>query len=227
MGQAWLVLAASVVINCLIKGSLKSLGVVLEELNRHGIDPSQSAWIPAIAYTLFACLSTPVARLPAIFAPRYVVVLGGIMASMGQCSVSPISLFKFTSQGFLLAASSSSLPLLYLGLGGALGTGGCLASITGVLEINKRFTGTRRGMAHGWSLAGNTLGGLLLPGSMALLFENWGRSGALAIHSAILLNTLPAALFYSGQVVKVEDRGEGRPEGGEGKVLSFLWFCIF
>ena len=142
-------------------------------------------------------------------------------------SVLLISLFKFTSQGFLLAASSSSLPLLYLGLGGALGTGGCLASITGVLEINKRFTGTRRGMAHGWSLAGNTLGGLLLPGSMALLFENWGRSGALAIHSAILLNTLPAALFYSGQVVKVEDRGEGRPEGGEGKVLSFLWFCIF
>ena len=85
MGQEWLVLAASVVINCLIKGSLKSLGVVLEELNRHGIDPSQSAWIPAIAYTLFACLSTPVARLPAIFPPRYVVVLGGIMASMGQC----------------------------------------------------------------------------------------------------------------------------------------------
>ena len=62
---------------------------------------------------------------------------------------------------------------------------------------------------------------------MALLFENWGRSGALAIHSAILLNTLPAALFYSGQVVKVEDRGEGRPEGGEGKVSSFLWFYIF
>ena len=85
MGQEWLVLGASVLINCLIKGSLKSLGVVLEELNRHGIDPSQSAWIPAIAYTLFACLSTPVARLPRIFPPRWVVVLGGLMASMGQC----------------------------------------------------------------------------------------------------------------------------------------------
>ena len=137
---------------------------------------------------------------------------------------------QITSKGFLLAASSSSLPLLYLGLGGALGTGGCLASITGVLEINKRFTGTRRGLAHGWSLAGNTLGGLLLPGSMALLFEHWGRAGALAIHSAILLNTLPAALFYSGQVVKVEEREEGGSGGRkEGKVWSNprFWFCIF
>ena len=44
-----------------------------------------------------------------------------------------------------------------------MGSGGCLATIIGVLEINKRFTGKRRGLAHGWSLAGNTLGGLLLP----------------------------------------------------------------
>ena len=85
MGQEWVVLGASVVINCLIKGSLKSLGVVLEELNRHGIEPSQSAWIPAIAYTLFACLSTPVAHLPRILPPRWVVVVGGLMASMGEC----------------------------------------------------------------------------------------------------------------------------------------------
>ena len=141
-----------------------------------------------------------------------------------------LKLTQITSKGFLLAASSSSLPLLYLGLGGALGTGGCLASITGVLEINRRFTGSRRGLAHGWSLAGSTLGGLLLPGGMALLFDHWGRSGGLAIHAAVLLNTLPPALFYSGQVVKVEARDEG---GGGGrkqeKVWSNprFWFCIF
>ena len=236
MGKEWVVLAASVVINCLLKGSLKSLGVVLEELNRHGIDPSQSSWIPAIAYTLFACLSAPVARLPRFFPPRWVALLGGLMASIGMCPSSmipshPQTFSKYILKGFLLAASSS-LPLLYLGLGGALGTGGCLAHITGVLEINKRFTGTRRGLAHGWSLAGNTLGGFLLPAGMALLFEHWGQAGALAIHSAILLNTLPPALFYSGQVVRVEEREEGREgDGGrrQDKVWSNprFWFCIF
>ena len=90
MGQEWVVLGASVVINCLLKGSLKSLGVVLEELNRHGIDPSQSSWIPAIAYTLFACLSAPVARLPRFFPPRWVALLGGLMASIGMCPSSMI-----------------------------------------------------------------------------------------------------------------------------------------
>jgi len=214
MGREWFVLAASVVINCLMKGSLKSLGVVLEQLNRQGIDPSKSSWIPAIGYTLFACLSTPVARLPSILAPRWIAALGGAIASIG----------------FLLAAVTSSLPLLYLGLGGALGSGGCLATIIGVLEINKRFTGKRRGLAHGWSLAGNTLGGLLLPGSLALLFDQWGRAGALAIHSAVLLNIVPATLFYSSHVVTVEEREEERTERtNQGKVWSNprFWFCIF
>ena len=101
MGQEWVVLGASVLINCLLKGSLKSLGVVLEELNRHGIDPSKSAWIPAIAYTLFACLSAPVARLPRILPPRWIAVLGGVMASMGMCvSIPSSNLFKLYPKVF-------------------------------------------------------------------------------------------------------------------------------
>ena len=111
-----------------------------------------------------------------------------------------------------------------------MGSGGCLATIIGVLEINKRFTGKRRGLAHGWSLAGNTLGGLLLPGSLALLFDQWGRAGALAIHSAVLLNIVPATLFYSSHVVTVGEREEERTERtNQGKVWSNprFWFCIF
>ena len=108
MGQEWVVLGASVVINCLLKGSLKSLGVVLEELNRHGIDPSKSAWIPAIAYTLFACLSAPVARLPRFFPPRWIALLGGLMASIGMCpsSIPSSNFFK------LHPKVSFSLPVL-------------------------------------------------------------------------------------------------------------------
>ena len=111
-----------------------------------------------------------------------------------------------------------------------MGSGGCLATIIGVLEINKRFTGKRRGLAHGWSLAGNTLGGLLLPGTLALLFHHWGRAGALAIHSAVLLNIVPAALFYSSHVVTAEEREEEKSERtNHGKVWSNprFWFCIF
>ena len=58
---AYKVLLATVLINCLVKGTLKSLGVIMLELDSLGVDTTSAAWIPAIAYTLFAVLSTPVA----------------------------------------------------------------------------------------------------------------------------------------------------------------------
>ncbi len=59
---AYKVLLATVLINCLVKGTLKSLGVIMLELDSLGVDTTTSAWIPAIAFTLFAVLSTPVAK---------------------------------------------------------------------------------------------------------------------------------------------------------------------
>ena len=58
---AYKVLLSTVLINCLVKGTLKSLGVIMLELDSLGVDTPSAAWIPAIAYTLFAVLSTPVA----------------------------------------------------------------------------------------------------------------------------------------------------------------------
>ena len=59
---AYKVLLATVLINCLVKGTLKSLGVIMLELDSLGVDTTTSAWIPALAFTLFAVLSTPVAK---------------------------------------------------------------------------------------------------------------------------------------------------------------------
>ena len=59
---AYKVLLATVLINCLVKGTLKSLGVIMLELDSLEVDTTTSAWIPALAFTLFAVLSTPVAK---------------------------------------------------------------------------------------------------------------------------------------------------------------------
>ena len=59
---AYKVLVATVIINCLVKGTLKSLGVLMLELSSLGVSTQTAAWIPAIAYTLFAVMSTPVAK---------------------------------------------------------------------------------------------------------------------------------------------------------------------
>ena len=82
------------------------------------------------------------------------------------------------------------LPNLYIGLGVFLGTGGCLCAISGVLEINKRFTGSSRGLAHGFSLAGNTVGGLVLPALIAVMMDRYGYTGALLLLSAVILNII-------------------------------------
>jgi len=58
----WKVLLATVVTNSLVKGTLKSLGVLMLELGSRGVNTASASWVPAIAYTLFAVLSSPVAK---------------------------------------------------------------------------------------------------------------------------------------------------------------------
>ena len=122
------------------------------------------------------------------------------------------------------------LPNLYLGLGVLLGTGGCLCAISGVLEINRRFSGSSRGLAHGLSLAGNTVGGLVLPPLIALMMDRYGYTGALLILSALILHILPASLFYTNTKLKPLASDEQNPTNSRGKQVfrnSRLWFCIF
>ena len=59
----------------------------------------------------------------------------------------------------------------------------------------RKFKTKNLGLAHGLSLAGNTLGGLLVPVVFAYLVDSWGYSGSLLISAAILLHTVPASLL--------------------------------
>ena len=131
----------------------------------------------------------------------------------------------------------SAWPLLhnlYIGLGFLLGTGGCVCAITGVLQINRQFTGSNRGLAHGFSLAGNTLGGLLLPGLIAVLTHSYSYSGAMVILAALILNIVPVSLVFSSRVVRTnpdtETSDNNNTEDQATKSIyrnPRLWFCIF
>ena len=120
---------------------------------------------------------------------------------------------------------------LYLGLGLCLGTGGCLCAITGVLQINKLFSGSGRGMAHGFSLAGNTVGGLVLPGLIAITVDKYGYTGAMMILSALVLNIVPASLVYSSDknIPPMSNNSDSSNNNCRKNIYSNprLWFCIF
>ena len=121
---------------------------------------------------------------------------------------------------------------LYIGLGVFLGTGGCICAISGVLEINKRVSQSNRGLAHGFSLAGNTVGGLLLPTLIAVMVDSYGYTGALILLSAVVLHIIPASLFFSNTKIQppVKD-SQADTDSDEKKTQVFrnprLWFCFF
>ena len=52
------------------------------ELQELGIDPQLAAWIPAIAYTAFAILSTPMAWFRDVTSSRLLSLLGGLLVSL-------------------------------------------------------------------------------------------------------------------------------------------------
>ena len=125
---------------------------------------------------------------------------------------------------------------LYIGLGVFLGTGGCICAISGVLEINKRVSQSNRGLAHGFSLAGNTVGGLLLPTLIAVMVDSYGYTGALILLSAIVLHIIPASLFFSNTKIKPpvensktdsEDSNEKKKKKNQVFRNPRLWFCFF
>lgn len=56
-GWGWLVLLASVMVNLLIPGTVKSFGVLFVEfLEVFDASPAAAAWIPALCYFLYSSL---------------------------------------------------------------------------------------------------------------------------------------------------------------------------
>ena len=105
-------LAATVIINCLVKGTLKSLGVLMLELDSLGVDTTTASWIPAIAYTLFSVMSTPVAKYEVVVSQRLQIFLfqtGVVVVS--QVHVTPgLSYHRLWCPPLLLASPPSPDP---------------------------------------------------------------------------------------------------------------------
>jgi MFS family permease len=71
----------------------------------------------------------------------------------------------------------------------------CNKIFSDMFVSDRKFKTKNLGLAHGLSLAGNTLGGLIIPVVFAYLLDSWGYSGALLLSAAILLHTVPASLL--------------------------------
>ncbi|XP_068919247.1 monocarboxylate transporter 11 [Petaurus breviceps papuanus] len=174
-GWGWVVAGSAFVVNGLSYGLLRSLGLALpvfaEYFDRNTQD---TAWVSAIALAVQQAASPVGSALSTRWGARPVVMLGGII----------------TSLGFILSAFASSLLHLYLGLGLLAGSGWALVFAPALGTVSQYFS-RHRVLAVGLALTGNGVASLLLAPVLQFLLDAFGWRGALLLLGATTLHLIP------------------------------------
>nr|XP_019574775.1 PREDICTED: monocarboxylate transporter 11 isoform X1 [Rhinolophus sinicus] len=174
-GWGWVVAAAAFVVNGLSYGLLRSLGLALPDLAEHFDRTAQdTAWVSALALAVQQAASPVGSALSTRWGARPVVMVGGIL----------------TSLGFIFSAFAGSLLHLYLGLGVLAGSGWALVFAPAVGTLSRYFS-RRRVLAVGLALTGSGASSLLLAPALQLLLHTFGWRGALLLLGAITLHLTP------------------------------------
>uniref|UniRef100_A0A2I2Z9E9 Monocarboxylate transporter 11 n=1 Tax=Gorilla gorilla gorilla TaxID=9595 RepID=A0A2I2Z9E9_GORGO len=174
-GWGWVVAAAAFAINGLSYGLLRSLGLAFPDLAEHFDRSAQdTAWISALALAVQQAASPVGSALSTRWGARPVVMVGGVLASLG----------------FVFSAFARSLLHLYLGLGLLAGFGWALVFAPALGTLSRYFS-RRRVLAVGLALTGNGASSLLLAPALQLLLDTFGWRGALLLLGAITLHLTP------------------------------------
>lgn len=179
-GWGWLVLLASVMVNLLIPGTIKSFGVLFVEfLDVFDASPAAAAWIPSLCYFLYSSLGPLSSVLSVKYSYRTVTLIGGTFAAVGM----------------MLSYFANSVAFLCVSYGVLVGTGAGLAFPPTVYIVTSYFV-RLRGLANGLCISGSALGSIFLPPVLGFLLREYGYRGAVLIMGAITLNVWASALLY-------------------------------
>ncbi|EFN69984.1 Monocarboxylate transporter 14 [Camponotus floridanus] len=179
-GWGWLVLLASVMVNLLIPGTIKSFGVLFVEfLDVFNASPAAAAWIPSLCYFLYSSLGPFSSILSVKYSYRTVTLIGGTFAAVGM----------------MLSYFADSVAFLCVSYGVLVGTGAGLAFPPTVYIVTSYFV-RRRGLANGLCISGSALGSIFLPPVLGFLLREYGYRGAVLIMGAVTLNVWASALLY-------------------------------
>ncbi|XP_017884030.1 monocarboxylate transporter 12 [Ceratina calcarata] len=179
-GWGWLVLLASVMVNLLIPGTVKSFGVLFVEfLEVFDASPAAAAWIPALCYFLYSSLGPLSSILSVKYSYRTVTLLGG----------------TFAAAGMMLSYFANSVAFLCVSYGVLVGTGAGLSFPPTVYIVTSYFV-RLRGLANGLCISGSALGSIFLPPVIGILLQEYGYRGAVLILGAVTLNVWASALLY-------------------------------
>uniref|UniRef100_A0A8C5VRP2 Monocarboxylate transporter 11 n=1 Tax=Microcebus murinus TaxID=30608 RepID=A0A8C5VRP2_MICMU len=174
-GWGWVVAATGFAVNGLSYGLLRSLGLALPDLAEHFDRSAQeTAWVSALALAVQQAASPVGSALSTRWGARPVVMVGGVL----------------TSLGFVCSAFARSLAHVYLGLGLLAGSGWALAFAPALGTLSRYFS-RRRVLAVGLALTGNGASSLLLAPALQFLLDTFGWRGALLLLGALTLHLTP------------------------------------
>lgn len=179
-GWGWAVLLGTMIVNIVVIGHAKSFGVyfktIIEEFEA---SPSRVAWMQSLQISMFSFLSPVASVLSQIIGPRKVALTGGLLA----CT------------GLILSAFTPSLEFLYIFYGVIEGIALTFTFTPGIAMIAKYFN-RRRGLANGLAIAGNAIGGILMPLVVSRLVTEYSLRGCFLIMGSIQLHSCVGALLW-------------------------------
>ncbi|GFU18238.1 monocarboxylate transporter 13 [Nephila pilipes] len=179
-GWGWMVLLGTMTVNFVIIGHGKSFGVYFKKLmEEFDASPSRVAWIQSLQISVFCFLSPVASVLSQLIGPRKVALGGGLLAFFG----------------LTISSLTPSLEYLYIFYGVVQGIAFTCTFTPGITMIAKYFY-RRRGLANGLTMAGNALGGIVMPLVANKLISEFTIRGCFLIMASILLHACVGAMLW-------------------------------
>ncbi|XP_075416906.1 monocarboxylate transporter 11 [Tenrec ecaudatus] len=189
-GWGWVVVASAFAVNGLSYGVLRSLGLTFPDFAEHFDRSAQEiAWISALTLAVQQAASPVGSALSTRWGARPVVMVGGML----------------TSLGFVFSAFAGSLLHLYLGLGLFVGSGWALVFAPALGTLSRYFS-RRRVLAMGLALTGNGAVSTLLAPALQHLLDSFGWRGALLLLGAVTFHLIPCGALLRPLVLPGDSR---------------------
>jgi len=204
-GFGWVVVAASFFVNMIADGVTFSFGVMFDEFqDEFDCSKAAAAAVVSVFHSL-PLLTGPIATwLTDRYGCKYVTILGSIMAAMG----------------FLAAAFSHNIYLLYLFFGVLAGFGLSLCYVAAIIIVAYYFD-RRRSFATGISVCGSGVGTFVFaPLTQHLMDTYGGWRGACIVLAGVFLNMAVCGMLYRDLPALASRRRLGRASPSSSRSLG-------
>ncbi|XP_078389887.1 monocarboxylate transporter 13-like [Cetorhinus maximus] len=218
-GWGWMIVLAGFLNNCLLVGITRSFGVFFIQFTQYFRETSSHvSWITSIAMAMQQFASPVGSVFGMHYGARPVVMVGGVLASLGM----------------LTASFGQSLLHLYLSIGLLTGFGWALV-FTPTMAMISRYFKRRRALATGLAFTGVGIASSFFPPVFQFLIDEYGWRGALQVVSAVMLNLCVCAALLRPITLQEDLRvtSRGHPDRGRrspecwGKVTSTFDLTLF